>query len=110
MSAAKKNAADKAYTANYPELERWLQHHEARCNWQILRGKESGHHAYVESWSIGHREFLIVVRSHRHGWDIFTSGGEAEIRLTLDDAGKRLHLHDHVDTALESRCEGSKGE
>lgn len=83
---------DKAYTDNYPPLRDWLREIDAVCNWQILQGRQDGHHQYIECWSANGRVFLISVRSHQHGWDIFTSGGEVDIPKTLEDANVRIGL------------------
>lgn len=92
MNAVSTKDKNKAYTSNYPVLERWLDGHGARCNWQLLRGKLSGNHAYVESWSIDGREFIVVVQSHQHGWEIYTSAGVMRVDETLEDANERLDL------------------
>ena len=95
---------ERAWTANYPALERWLRERDARCNWQVLRGKEDGHHQYVESWSIGTMSFLLLVSSHRHGWDVFTSCGVPQVDATLKDADERLKLGElHVIREAEAR-------
>lgn len=83
---------DKAYTGNYPALQEWLQKIDAVCNWQILQGRQDGHHQYIECWSVNGRVFLISVRSHNHGWDIFTSGSSIEVPKTLEDAEERLGI------------------
>lgn len=89
---AKLKNEDRAYTANYPALETWLREREARCNWQVLRGRMDGHHQYIESWTIGTTSFLLIVSSHRHGWDVFTSCGLPLVEETLADADARLKL------------------
>jgi hypothetical protein len=86
------NQKDRAWTANYPPLQEWLHKIEAVCNWQVLQGNEQAQHQYIECWSAHGRVFLITVRSHGNGWDIFTNGSSIEVPKTLEDAEVRLGI------------------
>lgn len=98
---------EKAYTSNYPDLQKWLDDREARCNWQLLRGRLDSHHEHVESWSIGAHQFIVVVRSHHLGWDVYTACGDIRVDETFADAERRLRLTpaSSGDSANEERKE-----
>jgi hypothetical protein len=80
----------KPYVDNYPVLRDWLRKNEAKCDWQLSLGSEEEPSAFVESYSVRGRQFLIMVYSNHGGWDIYTSGASSRIDETLDDANKRL--------------------
>jgi len=88
---------DQAWTTNYPPLSEWLRKIDAVCNWQILQGRQDGHHQYIECWTAKGRVFLISVRSHNHGWDIFTNSASIDVDKTLEDANVRLGLSEKKD-------------
>lgn len=94
---------DKAYTANYPPLEEWLHRTEGRCAWQKLIGDQNATHAYMECWiwPTG-RQAIVLVQSHKRGWDIFTNSTDPTVAATLIDAEQRLGLKKTAETLAPS--------
>lgn len=86
--------ANRAYVENYPPLHEWLKKHEARCNWQAPIAGESKKdaQAYVESWTIGRGEVIVVVRANQTGWNVYTPILGSGIEESLTDAEARLGL------------------
>ncbi|MFA4971493.1 MAG: hypothetical protein WC683_02690 [bacterium] len=88
-----KDNSDKPWVSNYPELQRWLDDHDARCQWQLPMGDPESPSAYVEAWqfSTGHVA-IITVRGNRNGWNIYSALPSNLTIESLDDAAKRLGL------------------
>ena len=81
-------SADRPWVANYPPLKEWLGKIQARCMDQIPAGDN-----YVEQWMTPNgRNFLVLVRAYKLGWDVYTNCGSNGVAATLDDAGKRLEV------------------
>lgn len=84
---------DKPYIENYPPLHAWLHKHGAHCNWQLPIGRKDRPTAYVESWLFrGGREVIIVVRSQKLGWDIYTPEQSNDVAATLEAVEARIGL------------------
>lgn len=78
--------AQAPYVANYPELRDWLENHNARCVWQLMRGEPDHHTQAVECWAIGKSLAIVVVHADQHGWEIYTAPDTLRVDETLRDA------------------------
>lgn len=86
----KLDAMDEPWVANYPPLQAWLQKIEARCLSQTPTDG-TPFKRYIEVWQApGSTPFIVLVRSFRHGWDIFTPANTTRIDTTLADAEARI--------------------
>lgn len=96
---------------NYPTLAKWL----ADANGARLSRTEVGKVGGVtmqalEVWNFRAlngdlRQAVIMLRAHRHGWDIFTPGSSIRTDSTLVDAEARLGLMREVHTVACVRRE-----
>jgi hypothetical protein len=83
---------DRPWVGNYPPLNEWLQAIGARCDWQQRQGTNP-HAPMIEQWHVrGCLPFIVIVRSHGKGWDIFTPNESNKIIETFDDVEKRIGL------------------
>lgn len=82
---------DQPWISNYRPLQDFLREIDARCDWQIPYGPRSKPTMYVEQWRApGSAPFIIVVRSNKHGWDIYTSELSNKIDAAIEDARRRI--------------------
>lgn len=97
---------DQPWTANYPALQRWLDAHGARCVAQLPLGNVRSPQAYLETWMVNGRVFVVQVFAERKGWNIYTAYPGNETTDTLIDAEQRLGL-EPIETK-EDPASGSK--
>lgn len=91
--------SDKPWVANYPPLAEWLEKHDARCMSQVPASEKPSDaewdwtpHAYIETWIINRRPFVLVVHGCKRGWFLYTDANTNRIDETLADAEQRLGL------------------
>ena len=89
----KRDPKDEPWTENYPPLAKWLREHNALCLSQtLLHGTRAKPLAYIETWMIHARCFVVEVRDEQRGWEIYTSTVSSRVDATLIDAEERLGL------------------
>lgn len=81
--------------SNYPELERWLDEHNARFCYRLRSTSPPNGDPAVEGWRVGAVIVLITFypatsNCPRGGWDIYTACGANDITETLTDAEARI--------------------
>lgn len=82
--------------ANYPELETWLDKHNARFGYRLNPSGPAGvGMPAIEGWRIGASIVLITFycatdKQPRGGWDLYTAGDSLDVAKTLADAEDRL--------------------
>lgn len=77
--------SEKPYVSNYPDLARWLDAKDARCQWQKIDRAMA-----VEGWLIDGVVVVVLVYANRHGWEIFTAPATREVQATFADVNARI--------------------
>jgi len=87
---------DEPILENYPPLRAWFDKVRAAQTWQIETWQNdrsmNGHIDRLEGWAIRGAFVIVVIRSHKRGWDVFTSPNTTNIEETLAEIERRIGI------------------
>lgn len=80
------------YVSNYPPLERWLNHHQAKCMTQMPIRYAGRTVEFVEFWLIKTQLVVVTVKEKKQGWQIYMPAQAPGVRGTFDEVEAHLQL------------------